>query len=72
MQKLTIEQQKQLTFLHHALWCFAKELPQDQAILIAKISEFRNAIESQVVRGEENYCESIPKGGALLLNNTLF
>lgn len=68
----TIDQKKQLVFFHHALWCYAKELPQDEAILIAKISEFRNSLEQHLNPiSEDAYCRFVDKGGAITLNQTI-
>ena len=68
---MTYEQKQQLTFIHHALWCLAKELDPVNTQLIADISEFRNAIEPRIKQSEDSYCRSIAKGGALLLNSAI-
>ena len=69
---MTHDQKQQLVFIHHSLWSYAESLPQDEAILIAKISEFRNEIEQHLKPiNEDNYCHYVPVGGAKLLALTI-
>ena len=74
MPKPTVEQQKKLVFLHHALWSLAKDLSQNDALLIAQIGELRNAIDNLgYLKGvnENMYCRYVDKGGILLLNDVV-
>lgn len=69
---MTFKQQRQLAFFHHSLWCYAKTLSQDDAILIARISEFRNSLDEPLKGlGEDSYSNGLAKAGIEILNITV-
>lgn len=66
---MTRQQQKQLAFFHHSLWCYAQTLSQNDVILKSWISEFRNSIEP-FFKGidEDVYSNCLAKSGIEILN----
>ena len=64
---MTIQQKKKLVFIHHSLWVLAKDLPQDETMLIDSIMTFRNKLLSQIGEvSEDKYSTYVYKRAILL------
>lgn len=68
---VSFEQQQQLAFVHRALWRFAMGLGNDNAMLVASIAEFRNAIDPYIKLSEDDYCRAVGTGGVAMLHREM-
>jgi len=65
---MTRQQQKQITFFHHALWCLAKDLPHEDRVLAAKLTDMHHVVAEHLPKQtEEAYCHNVDAGGIITL-----